>query len=210
MHDAITHLATRRPDLAVLAPRLSAATDLIVACHRSGGMLLACGNGGSCADADHLVGELMKGFLRARALSAAECAALVAVGPAWTTQAARLQHGLRAINLAAHAALVSAIANDLGADLVYAQQVVALGRPGDVLVCFSTSGKSANVCRAAEAAKARGLSVIAFTGAAASPLAALADVSIAVPAGITPDIQELHLPCYHAVCAAVEDACFAD
>lgn len=209
MQPAIADLARRRADLAHLAPTLDQACEHIVAAHRAGGGVLACGNGGSCADADHLVGELAKGFLRQRPLSAAERAALVATDPAWTDLAPRLQGGLRALNLGAHAALVSAIANDLGADLVYAQQVLVFGRPGDVFIGFSTSGRSRNVCRAAEIARCRGLTVIAFTGEEPSPLAERADLTVAVPAGDTAGVQELHLPCYHALCAAVEAACFA-
>jgi D-sedoheptulose 7-phosphate isomerase len=204
MPDAITALMQRRPDLSHLAEPLRRASALIVASHRTGGALLACGNGGSCADADHLVGELAKGFLLGRALPDAERAALTALGGPWPHLADKLQQGLRAINLGAQAALATAIANDLGGDLVFAQQVLALGRNGDVLVCFSTSGMSANVVRAAELARIRGLRVIAFTGRAPSALSAIADVLIAVPAQGTAPVQELHLPCYHALCEDIE------
>ena len=199
-------LVARYPCLAPLRETIRAAHNLISGCYAVGGKLLICGNGGSCADAGHMVGELMKGFLLPRPLPAGEREALLAAGGG--ALASRLQCGLPAVSLAAHQELVSAVANDLGAELAYAQQVQALGRPGDVLVGLSTSGNAENVANAALVARARGLTVIGLTGADGGRLRELADVLIAVPAKETYQVQELHLPVYHAQCAMAEQAAF--
>ncbi|MFD2234492.1 D-sedoheptulose-7-phosphate isomerase [Phaeospirillum tilakii] len=175
----------------------------------AGGKILTCGNGGSAADAEHIVGELMKGFHLKRPLTAEEVAALAAVSPQEGPRiAAGLQRPIAAISLVSQTALITAIANDNDADLIFAQQVLGLGRPGDVLVALSTSGNSRNVIAAAQVARAFGLKVVALTGAGGGALAPLADVAIRVPATQVPAIQELHLPVYHELCARLEQACF--
>ncbi|MBA2481116.1 MAG: SIS domain-containing protein [Planctomycetes bacterium] len=206
----IGELTRRHPHLASCVPGLERAAALVSACHRAGGQLLACGNGGSAADSDHLVGELVKGFRRPRTLADEQLQRLCALDPVrWGALAPKLQGGMRALSLCAHAALTTAIANDQDPRLVFAQQVHVHGRPGDVLVAFSTSGNSENVVCAAELARARGLTTIAFTGAGGGRLAATCDIVLSSPERDTAMVQEDHLPLYHALCGLVEDDLFA-
>ncbi|MBA3686783.1 MAG: SIS domain-containing protein [Planctomycetes bacterium] len=184
---------------------IARAAEAICRSHRSGGRLLVCGNGGSAADADHIVGELAKGFQRPRPLPEPLRAALLAAG---MPEACRLQAGVAAFSLVAQGGLISAIANDQHPDLIFAQQVCAYGRPGDCLLALSTSGRSLNVLRAAQTARALGLIVIAFTGRDGGPLAPLADHAVRAPADGTAAVQELHLPLYHALCATIEAELF--
>jgi D-sedoheptulose 7-phosphate isomerase len=162
---------------------------------------MTAGNGGSAADAMHIVGELMKGFLLPRKLNGDR-----RIYSDYLNE--RLQSGLPAISLVSETAFLSAWANDREAALCYAQQVAALGQSGDVLIGLSTSGNSPNIVYAAEAAKAQGLAVIALTGQSGGKLADLADVLLNVPSEVTHVIQEYHLPVYHAICAAVENEFF--
>jgi phosphoheptose isomerase len=161
--------------------------------------VLVCGNGGSAADSAHIVGELMKGFLLPRRPDALQRACLAEAGCP-----DGLQRGVRAIDLTAQTALLLAVANDLSADLAFAQQVFAYGRPGDVLIVFSTSGNARNIVRAAQAARALGLHTIAFTGAQGGDVVPHCDLLLNVPTTETYQVQELHLPLYHALCAMVE------
>jgi D-sedoheptulose 7-phosphate isomerase len=167
-------------DAAVRLPETLARVALeLHDCFARGNKLLACGNGGSAADAEHLVAELVGRYRDER-------------------------RGLPAIALVAGSATVTALANDYGYERVFARQVEALARPGDVLFGISTSGKSPNVVEAARAARSLGCRVIAFTGAAAGPLAALADVVIAAPSATTARIQEVHALAIHAICESVD------
>ncbi len=205
----IGSLTLAHPEYAGLGPALESATDLLVACALADGLILACGNGGSAADSGHFVGELMKGFILPRPLDAIEIADYAAAWPeGGSALAKRMQRAVRAISLVDQGALVSAIGNDLGYDLVYAQQVQGYGRKGDVLVAFSTSGNSANVVAAARAAKARGMGVIGFSGGSGGQIASLCDVAILVHAEATADIQLGHLAAYHALCAELEERLF--
>ena len=165
--------------------------------------MLTCGNGGSAADSEHIVGELMKKFRRRRAVPAAVAAKLP------PDLVARLEGGLPAVSLVSMTSLLTAFANDVAWETAFAQQVLALARPGDVLMTLSTSGNSANCVHAAEAMRAVGGVVVAFTGARPSALSRVADATIAVPETETYRVQELHLPVYHALCAGVEQALFA-
>lgn len=149
------------------------------ACFARGNKLLACGNGGSAADVEHLVAELVGRFASER-------------------------RGLPAIGLVAGSATVTAIANDYGYERLFARQVEALARPGDLLFAISTSGKSANVLAAAQSARALGCRVVAFTGASQGPLAGLADRVIAAPSGTTARIQEVHALCIHLLCESLD------
>jgi D-sedoheptulose 7-phosphate isomerase len=196
-------LAVRHPDLAACADSVRAAFGLLAACFRSDGKLLICGNGGSAADAEHIVGELMKRMNISRPPPARIRAALPA-GEAGEYLAARLEPALPAISLVSQASLISAIGNDTGADMVFAQQVLGYGRPGDVLWAISTSGRARNVLLAAITARAARMRVLAMTGADGMPLGEHADVWLRVPAAGTPAAQELQLPVYHALCAALE------
>ena len=205
----INELIKRYPALAECKNDIQSATDALIGCYENGGKLLLCGNGGSCSDCEHIAGELMKGFMNKRVLSDEQkmmmknkCGALS------HDTLCKLQNALPAISLTSFTALNTAFCNDVDANLVYAQSVLALGKPGDVLLAISTSGSSKNVIEAAKVAKATGLKVIALTGKSGGKLKELADVSITVPECETYKVQELHLPVYHYICAKIEDHFF--
>ena len=202
-------LVRRRSELGPCAGELRAAFDLLAAGFAGGGKLLVCGNGGSAADAEHIVGELMKGFLLRRPLDAGRLAALERTVPGdWRAFAASLQLALPAIALTGHPSLTTAFANDVAADMVFAQQVLGYGKEGDVFLGISTSGSSRNVLNAALAAKAFGLRVVGLTGRSGGALAGLADVCIRAPERETYLVQEAHESLYHALCAALEEESF--
>ena len=182
------------------------AIEAIIACYEKGGKLLLCGNGGSCADCDHIVGELMKGFLKKRPLDDSKkaemrekCAELD------DATLSKLQSGLGAISLPSITALGSAFNNDVDPELTYAQATLALGKAGDVFIGLSTSGNAKNVAAAARVARGLGLVVIGMSGEGGGKLATLSDIAIRVPESETFKIQELHRPVYHAICAEVEE-----
>ncbi len=183
---------------------LDAAVRALIDCYRSGGKLLLCGNGGSSADCAHITGELVKGFRRLRPLDDS-LKARIAQGEAWTSS---LQAGLPAVDLTANCALISAVANDIGAENAYAQQVLAYGRAGDVLIGISTSGNAENVCRAMKTARALGITTVGMTGEDGGRMRPLSDILLNVPARETYQVQELHLPLYHQLCMRVEAAFF--
>jgi D-sedoheptulose 7-phosphate isomerase len=188
---------------------LTAAFDLLSAAYRNGNKLLICGNGGSAADSDHIVAELMKGFLKRRPIPADHAAQLEkSGGEMGETIAARLQGTLAAISLPSQMSLLTATGNDNDFDMVFAQQVYGLGQPGDALLAISTSGQSKNVCNAVIVAKAFGLKSIALTGKSGGDLAPLADVAIKVPSDNVAEIQELHLPVYHWLSTELEAVFF--
>jgi len=190
-------------------PDLRAAARLCARCVEGGGTVFLCGNGGSRADAGHIAGELMKAFRNPRPVPAAERERLAATfGADGARLGDRLQQGLRAVVLGAEEALATAVSNDQDADLVFAQPLYVLARPGDVLVALSTSGNARNVAMACRVALLKGMEIVAFTGAGGGTLATLATVCIRVPATETYLIQEYHLPLYHALCALLEDSFF--
>ena len=204
-------LFERYPVLRPCEMELVAALDLLVGAYRDGKKLLVCGNGGSAADSEHIVAELMKGFLKRRPISAAYAARLEAADTNdGKAIALRLQGALAAISLAAPVSLTSAIANDIDFEMIFAQQVYGLGRPGDVLLGISTSGNSRNVSNAVIVAKALGLTSIVLTGRSGGALAPMADVAIKVPADDIVEIQELHLPVYHWLSTELEEIFFPD
>jgi D-sedoheptulose 7-phosphate isomerase len=206
---AIADLIFRYPSLASAAGSIREACEALVTCFSAGGKALICGNGGSAADSDHIVGELMKGFLLPRRIGDSFRKKLVEQDEKMGNMMADgLQGALPAISLVRHDALSSAFANDAVADLGFAQQVAGYGRQGDLLWCLSTSGDSPNILYAALAAKALGLVVLGMTGATGGALASRCDILIAVDALETYKIQELHLPVYHAICRIVEEAMF--
>lgn len=195
----LLRLIERFPILVGLAGQIRAAAHLLTESFNRGNKLLLCGNGGSAADADHWSGELLKGFCSRRALSAEQKSTLP------PELAGRLQNALPAIPLTGFSALTTAFSNDVDPNLVYAQLVWALGTPKDVFIGISTSGNAANVCAAAQTAKAKGLKVISLTGEGGGKLATLADIALCVPAKITHQVQELHLPVYHTLCLMIEE-----
>ena len=202
-------LLARYPDLAGAREDIAAAYRLLADCYARGGKVLVAGNGGSAADAEHMVGELMKGFRLQRRLPSEQAQKLLETdGELGPVLAAQLQGALPAIALDGHYALSTAYMNDCEPLLCFAQQAYGYGRPGDVLVGISTSGNSKNVLYAAVAARARGLAVVGLTGARDSRLAQLSDVCIRVPRTETYQIQELHLPVYHCLCLMLESRFF--
>ncbi len=181
----------------------------MAASYEKGGKLLIAGNGGSAADAEHIVGELMKGFKMPRKMDSAFADAVKAVEPELgETLAEHLQAALPAIALDGHSSLTTAYMNDCEPLLCFAQQVNGYGKPEDVFLGISTSGNSKNVLYAATVAKAKGLKVIGLTGAKENKLEKLSDVCIKVPQTETYMIQELHLPIYHCLCLMLEENFF--
>jgi len=197
-------LFNRHPALEACRPDVSAAYGTLLAAYRGGGKLLCCGNGGSACDADHIVGELLKKFKIHRDIPCDLRARLLAAGAEGVRLAERLEGSLPAVSLNSMGGILTAFANDVGWDEAYAQQLLGLGRPGDVLLAISTSGNSRNCTLAAVLAKQLGIRTIGLTGAAGGRLAELCDVCIRVPAHETYQVQEFHLPVYHALCAMLE------
>lgn len=174
-----------------------------------GKKLLVAGNGGSAADSEHIVGELMKGFVKKRTLSESMKQALYAVDEKRAESLAKnLQQALPAIALTGHTALSTAYLNDVDGTLGFAQQVFGYGQEGDVFLGITTSGNSENVLSAVVVAKAKGLKTIALTGRDGGKIKDMVDVAIVVPEPETYKIQELHLPIYHALCLMLEDYFF--
>ena len=209
MRHHLTGLLERYPVLRSCQDDLNAAFDLFAAAYRNGNKLLVCGNGGSAADSEHFVAELMKGFLKPRPISSSQLAELEAANKTDGRKIGlRLQGALAAISLSSTVSLTTAIANDIDFDMIFAQQVFGLGRTGDVLLGISTSGKSKNVSNAVIVANALGLKSIVLTGRSGGFLATIADVSIKVPADHMSQIQELHLPVYHWLSTELEETFF--
>jgi D-sedoheptulose 7-phosphate isomerase len=207
--DAVQTLIGRYPALEPCAGDVAHAVERLGRSFKTGHKLLICGNGGSAADAVHIVGELMKSFKLRRPIPSVDRERLLAsAGPDGERIADLLQGALPAVALTSELALMTAYANDVAPDLVFAQQVYGYGRPGDTLLAISTSGNSLNVVLAARVARAFDVTVVALTGAGGGELAEVADVAIKVPADKVHEIQEYHLPVYHAICLAVEEEFF--
>ena len=195
----IKNLMQRYPALAVCEQDITAAVEMLIDTYRNGGKVLLCGNGGSAADCDHIAGELLKGFLSLRPVNEPTIPSPLREN---------LQGSLPAVSLPSLTDALTASLNDLDPSYAYAQLLYGLCKPGDVLIAISTSGNAQNVGHAATLARALGGKVLALTGEGGGKLAALADVTVRVPAKETYKIQEYHLPVYHALCAAVESALF--
>lgn len=207
----LEELVTRYPQLLPLKDEINKAVACIIASYEQGGKLLACGNGGSCSDSDHIVGELMKGFEHKRRIGESMKKQLIESDEERGTYLAeKLQHALPAISLTAHTALITAVANDTDADLIFAQQVVGYGNRGDVLIGISSSGNSQNVIDAMITARAKGMMVIGLTGETGGKMKRLCDILINVPGRRTAFVQELHLPVYHVLCLMVENHFFGN
>ena len=207
MRGVLESLTAAYPMLEGCREDIEAAFEGMAACYRRGGKLLVCGNGGSAADAGHIVGELMKGFRKKRPLPSEEQQKLIGL-PGGKDLAEKLQMALPCLALTECASLSTAFSNDVDASLVFAQQVWGYGREGDVLLGISTSGNAVNVCRAVVAARAKGITTVGLTGRGGGQLRNLCDIAICVPADETYRIQEYHLPVYHALCAMLEDEFF--
>ena len=185
--------------------------ELLSQCYSRGGKLLLCGSGGSAADSGHIAGELMKGFLLKRPVPSDVETALARMFPEDGRRiAACLQQALPAISLPDQTSVMTAFANDVAADMAFAQLTYGYGKPGDVLLGISTSGNSAGVVNAAKTAKALGLGVAGLTGSGGGKLASLCDAVFKAPSNETYRIQEYHLCVYHALCAMLEHEFFGE
>ena len=198
-------LIERYPVLKDSKADIKAAAEKIIACYEKGGKLILCGNGGSSSDCDHIVGELMKGFLKMRPLSEEKKSQMLKNCPLLDDETlSKLQGALPSISLPNISGLNSAFCNDVDPELIYAQSLMSLGNKGDILLALSTSGNSKNVFAAAKVAKGLGLTVIGLTGKTGGKLKDISDICICAPETETFKIQELHLPIYHFLCAETE------
>lgn len=191
----LKELLKNYPKLTECQQAITDAKEIIIQCYEKKGKLLLCGNGGSSADCDHIVGELMKGFLLKRKVEDERIPENIR---------RYLQYSLPAISLSAQTASVSAFINDVEPSAVYAQMLYGYAQANDVFVGLSTSGNSSNVVNAAIVAKSLGLKTVALTGKNGGALAEICDVTVTVPETETYKAQELHLPVYHYICAEVE------
>ena len=196
LYQYIDLLILRYPQLIVVKDCIVEAYQILEESYTNDGKLLVAGNGGSAADAEHIVGELMKGFVNPRKLEAGR------------VLSENLQGALPAIALDGHLALTTAYLNDCEPLLCFAQQVNGYGKKSDVFLGISTSGNSRNILYAATVAKAKGMKVIGLTGEKDSKLSEISDTCIQVPETETYKIQELHLPVYHCLCLMLEDTFF--
>ena len=196
-------------DLIPLREDILQAAETIIETYRQGGKVLTCGNGGSSSDCDHIIGELMKGFLLKRPMRAELARSLEDnYGAAGCELAMKLQQGLPAISLTSQSSVISAFANDVDPELVYAQQVLGYGKPGDVLIGLSTSGNAKNVAAAVMMANTLGMHTIGLTGCHGGRLAKLAKQVLYMPKEETYRVQEDHLAIYHLLCIVVESELF--
>lgn len=202
----IDQLIERYPSLSVCKKDIEDAVNALIESFKNGNKLLIAGNGGSCADSDHITGELLKSFVKLRKPSKNFIDSLKKIDSETGTYLEdKLQGSLPAIALTNNAALMTASLNDVDGNVMFAQQVNGYGVKGDVFLGISTSGNSKNIVYPMVVAKAKGLKTIALTGKTGGKLKNLADICIIVPQNETFMIQELHLPVYHALCLEVEE-----
>ncbi len=201
----MSELYTRYPKLKCCEESIEAALKLFIETYKNGGKILVGGNGGSCADSEHIVGELMKGFVLKRPVGDDFKEKLKSLGYDDAEELCNnLQGALPAISLTSQTAILSAFINDVSAETMYAQMVYGYATDKDLLICISTSGNSKNLVQAAKVAKAKGAKVLSLTGEKESVLSRLGDVTVRVPETETYKVQELHLPVYHYLCEMTE------
>lgn len=206
MKVTIEELIERYPNLEAEKENIVKAYEIMAECYEYKGKLLVAGNGGSAADAEHIVGELMKGFVEPRKLSKEFVDKLVEADAEMGKELGdKLQEALPAIALVGHVALSTAYLNDVDPTLGFAQQLNGYGNEGDVFLAISTSGNSKNILYACTVAKAKGMKIVGLTGGTGGKLKEIADVTIVAPEKETYKIQEYHLPVYHWLCLALED-----
>ena len=189
------NLLKRYPALDCCSQDIKKALELMIQTYKNGGKVLVCGNGGSASDSEHIVGELMKGFINKRPVIDERIPCDIA---------SKLQGALPAISLPSQSAILSAYINDVAPEMMFAQLVYGYAKPEDLVIGLSTSGNSKNVVNAVEVAKALGAKTLCMTGIGGGKLGDISDVTIKVPETETYKIQEYHLPVYHYLCAAVE------
>ena len=206
--EILARLKAEHPALCKLIPQVEEAFALLKSAYDAGGKVMICGNGGSAADAQHIVGELMKGFLLKRELTDEQRQAFLEIKDG-EYLANHLQGALPAVALSAHEGLNTAFANDIAADMIFAQQVWAYASSSpDALIALSTSGNSANVVNAVKVANAMGIESIGITGEKMSLMSEMCTVCLRLPETETFKVQELTLPVYHALCAMAEATYF--
>jgi D-sedoheptulose 7-phosphate isomerase len=191
----LKELLERYPQLKECEEQIKSAMELIRNTYKNGGKVLVCGNGGSCSDSEHIVGELMKGFKLMRPVTDERIPEDLRAG---------LQGALPAISLPSQTGILSAFINDVDPEMMYAQLTYGYATDKDLLIGLSTSGNSKNVVNAARVAKAVGAKALAMTGKKESNLSEICDACIRGPETETYKIQELHLPVYHYLCAQIE------
>ena len=202
----IDQLIARYPSLSVCKADIEKAAEALIKCFENGGKLLVAGNGGSCADSDHITGELLKSFCKKRRPSEDFITKIKSIdNETGSYLSDKLQGSLPAIALTNNTALMTASLNDVDGNVMFAQQVNGYGVKGDIFLGISTSGNSKDIVYPTVVAKAKGLVTVALTGKNGGKLKDLADISIIVPQNETFMIQELHLPVYHALCLEIEE-----
>ena len=207
--EILLELVERYPILKVCKEKIQCTYQIMKEGYQNGGKLLVAGNGGSAADSDHIVGELMKGFVKQRKLKKMEQKKILEINRELGEHLCRnLQQVLPAISLTGHTALSTAYLNDVDGTLGFAQQVYGYGKQGDIFLGITTSGNSKNILNAVVVAKAKGLTTIALTGRDGGEVKDMADISIIVPETETFKFQELHLPIYHTLCLMLEEHFF--
>ncbi len=205
----LEELFDRYPKLEPVREPVYKAYEMMRDCFAEGHKLLVAGNGGSAADSEHIVGELMKGFVKPRPVPEEAAGRMTEIDADCGAElAAKLQGGLPAIALTGHPGLSTAFLNDVDGSCVFAQQVYGYGRKGDVFLGISTSGGSANIYKACVVARSLGMRVIELSGRDGGRIRDVSDAAIIVPEMETFKIQELHLPIYHALCLELEEYFF--
>lgn len=207
----IEKMIEKEPTLVFIKDDIEKATNIIIECFKNGGKLLVCGNGGSASDSAHIVGELMKKFNKKRVLSNDFIDNLKNIcndKEYIDLYNQKLEQGLPCIDLTAFTSLNTAFINDTEPDLLYANNVLSLGKKEDVLLAISTSGNSKNIIHAANVAKAKNMKVIALTGMGGGKIKNIADISIISPQKETYLIQEDHICIYHSICLDIENTLF--
>ncbi|MHB9057070.1 MAG: D-sedoheptulose-7-phosphate isomerase [Paludibacteraceae bacterium] len=206
MNIFLNDLIKRYPPLSDLKEKIWFTYEIILESLRNGGTVFTCGNGGSASDSEHIAGELLKGFVLKRELKEdIKRKFFEKFGEDGAKLAGKLQYGLRAISLTSHPAFITAFANDVDADLIFAQQLFGLGRKNDVLIAISTSGNSANIYNSILTASMMGVKTVLMTGKIGGRCASLVDIVLKVPEHEAYKIQEYHLPIYHTLCLMIED-----
>ena len=202
-------LYQRYPQLEEIQQEIEKAADLLIAAAKKGKVILVAGNGGSAADSEHIVGELMKSFIAHRPVDRPIAEALIDADQEHGSYLAmKLQSPIKAIALPTHTSLSTAFANDVDPHLTFAQLTLGWGEEGGIFWGLSTSGNAKNVNLAASVAKAKGMKILAFTNSDGGELAKKADIAIKVPEKETYKVQELHLPIYHYLCIRIEEELF--